>query len=145
MLRGALSGPCRHLQDLLFFFKMKIALKDPGCVFGVIVALQYKFGAIICLRDGTAWWISICLYFSALKTPLIPAKSPTPFAEMQSQICKEHPPTFTVFCRYQFASTTAKWFKSVQSTCCHFSAPQFQCSPPSGWCQCWTAEGSRAF
>lgn len=47
-----------------------------------------NLGHIVCLPDGTAWLISICLHFSGLRTQLILTKLPTPFPEMQPQTCK---------------------------------------------------------
>ncbi|KAK6468672.1 Fc receptor-like protein 5, partial [Huso huso] len=70
------------------------------------------------------------------KRPLILTKSPTPFAEMQPQTCKEPPPCFTVACRHSFVYRSpalrqtnclllqpniSNFDSSVQSTCCHFS------------------------
>ncbi|XP_075044669.1 mucin-5B-like [Mixophyes fleayi] len=40
----ALWGPYHHFQDSLIFFMMKIVLNDIGCIFGVVVLLQNKFG-----------------------------------------------------------------------------------------------------
>lgn len=52
--------------------------------------------------DVVALWIIICLYFSALRTPSVQTKSPTPFTEMQPWTCSEPPPCFTVVCRSSY-------------------------------------------
>lgn len=59
-----------------------------------------NMGPIRRLPDGIAWWIRICMYFSALWTLIIVTESPTSFAEMQPQTFKEPPPCFTVACRH---------------------------------------------
>ena len=60
----------------------------------------------------------------------------SPFAEMQSQSCKEPPPFFTTACRHsllhlascladKLPSSTAKYLKFwLQITCCHLPSPQ---------------------
>lgn len=99
-----------------------------------------KWGPIIHLPGGFAWRINVCLYFTALRTTLILTKSPTPFAEMQPQMCKEPLSCLSVACRQSLlycspALQQTNYFllqpnisdfnSSVQSTCCHFSAPMF--------------------
>lgn len=107
-------------------------------MFGVVVLLQNTFGA----NHTPPWWYCVMdkylPVFLSIEDTINPDQNQTPFAEMQPQTCKEPPPCFTVACRHSllyclqpFSKQTAFFYSqifsdsSVQSTCCHYSAPQF--------------------
>ena len=67
---------------------------------GSLTCWKMKSLPIRCLRERIAWWVRICLYFSAFIIPSIVTKSPTPFAVKHPLTIIELPPCLTVGFKY---------------------------------------------
>lgn len=80
----AQEGSGHHLLYEFFFFMLKKVFNDSGVYLG-LSCCRINSGPIVPLPDGFVCWVNICLYFSAVRTPEILTKSPTPVAHM-------HPP-----------------------------------------------------
>ena len=126
----------------LFFFTLKIVLNDFGCIFGVVVLLQNKFGA----NHTPPWWY--CMMDKYLPVFLCIENTINP-DQISNSICRNAAPnvqgTSTMLhCCLQtliIVPLSSPWRtsclllqpnisnfdSSVQSTCCHSSAPQFLC------------------
>lgn len=60
----ALLGTCHHFQGLLLVFTLK-GLMALAVYLGLLSCCRINLGPVRSLPDGIAWWINICLYFSA--------------------------------------------------------------------------------
>lgn len=94
------------------------------------VCLEYllcwiiKLLSIRRLPEGMAWWVQICVYFSALVIPSIWPISPTPLAEVEPQTRTLHrlPPRAASF--HSSVSPTLLTCSSIHNTLLHWSSFQ---------------------
>ena len=85
-----------HWSSFLFKYLLNLF----AVCLGSLSCWKVKRGPINRLPDCMAWWMKICLYFSAFIIPSILTKSPTPPAEIQPQTCTDPPPWSTVGCKH---------------------------------------------
>lgn len=141
---GFFKSFCFFIQFHIHFLWVKIVTSCLWlCVWGHCLAAGYIWLSSMHVPDGITWWITICMYFSALRTPLFLTQSIISCAEMQPQTCQELLPCLTFAYRPSLLCVSAAlwwtnglllqpnisdFYSSVQSTSCHFSLLTFSMS-----------------